>query len=129
MSDFKRLRVWKKAHALTLNVDRLAGSIRGVRYAGLRSQMTRAAMSISTNIVEGREQKAEKGFARFLGYSLGSASELEHHLIVARDIQAISEPDFTTTVDQVIDVRKMLHGLIAKLEETNPTPPKQSVSS
>jgi four helix bundle protein len=129
MSDFKRLRVWRKAHALTLNADRVAGSIRGGRYAALRTQMTRAAMSVSTNIVEGREQKSEKEFARFLGYALGSASELEHHLMVARDVQAITEVDFASTLDQLVDVRKMLHGLIKRLQESKPVTPHQPVPS
>jgi len=115
MSDFKKLRVWRKAHALTLNTHRVAGSIRGAHYAPLRSQMVRAAMSVSANIVEGREQKSERDFARFLGYALGSSSELEHHLIVARDLRAISHSDFSSTISQLIDVRKMLHGLLAKL--------------
>jgi len=118
MSDFKRLRVWRKAHALTLNVHRLAASMRGSQYSPLRSQMVRAAMSVSANIVEGREQKTEREFARFLGYSLASTSELEHHLIVARDIAAITTPDFSSTLSQLIDVRKMLHGLIRKLSPT-----------
>jgi len=129
MSDFKRLRVWRKAHALTLNADRVAGSIRGARYAALRIQMTRAAMSVSTNIVEGREAKSEKEFARFLGYALGSASELEHHLMVARDVQAITETDFSSTLDQLVGVRKMLHGLIKKLQDPKPITPKQPVPS
>ena len=60
MSDFKKLRVWRKSHALTLNVHRVAASIRGSQYAPLRSQMIRAAMSVSANIVEGREQRNER---------------------------------------------------------------------
>jgi len=115
MSDFKKQRVWRKAHALTLNVHRVASTIRGAQYSALRSQMIRAAMSISANIVEGREQKTEREFARFLGYSLGSTSELEHHLLVARDLRTISDADFSSTLGQLIDVRKMLHGLITKL--------------
>src|SRR6266576_1660571 len=119
MSDFKKLRVWRKAHALTLNVHRIAAFIRGSQFAALRNQMVRAAMSVSANIVEGREQKTEREFARFLGYALGSTSELEHHLIVARDLRAITDIDFSSTLGQVIDVRKMLHGLLAKLSQTN----------
>jgi four helix bundle protein len=98
MSDFKKLRVWRKAHALTLNVHRVAASIRGAQYAPLRNQMTRAAMSVSANIVEGREQQSEREFARFLGYALASTSELEHHFIVARDLRAITDTDFSSTL-------------------------------
>jgi four helix bundle protein len=129
MSDFKKLRVWRKAHALTLNVHRVAATIRGPQYAALRSQMTRAAMSVSANIVEGREQKSEREFARFLGYSLASTSELEHHLIVARDLRAISDATFSSPLGQLIDVRKMLHGLITALSDATSLSPNQPVPS
>jgi four helix bundle protein len=124
MSDFKKLRVWRKAHALTLNVHRVAASIRGSQYAPLRNQMTRAAMSVSANIVEGREHTTDREFARFLGYAVASASELEQHLIVASDVRAITETDYNSTVTQVKDVRKMLHGLRATLVKSKPLSPK-----
>ena|SRR6185312_6235941 len=119
MADFKKLRVWRKAHALTLNTHHVAGSIRGKENGPLRNQMVRAAMSVATNIVEGRQQRTEPEFARFLGYALASSSELEHHLIIARDLRTISKADYSSTVSQIIDVRKMLHGLIAKLVQSN----------
>jgi four helix bundle protein len=129
MSDFKKLRVWRKAHALTLNVHRVAASIRGSQYAPLRNQMIRAAMSMSANIVEGREQRNEREFARFLGYALASTSELEYHFIVARDVRAITSTDFSSTVAQVIDVRKMLHGLLGELKRSKQPSPKRTVPS
>jgi four helix bundle protein len=129
MSDFKKLRVWRKSHALTLNAHRVAASIRGTQHAALRSQMIRAAMSVSANIVEGREQKTEREFARFLGYSLASTSELEYHLIVARDLRTITDIDFSSTLGQLIDVRKMLHGLLGKLSQSNQSPSKRTVPS
>jgi four helix bundle protein len=129
MSDFKKLRVWRKAHALTLNVHRVAASIRGAQFAPLRNQMVRAAMSVSANIVEGREQRTDREFARFLGYALGSTSELEHHFIVARDLRAITQSDFTSTLEQIIDVRKMLHGLLAKLSKNKKSPSERTVRS
>lgn len=123
MSDFKKLRVWAKAHALTLNVHRVATSIKGPQYAPLRSQMIRASMSVSANIVEGREHKNDREFARFIGYALASTSELEYHFIVARDVRAITAADFSSTLSQLIDVRKMLHGLLSKLSSPNRTVP------
>jgi four helix bundle protein len=68
-------------------------------------------MSIPTNIVEGTGQKTGKEFARFLGYALNSASELESHLIMARDIRVIGISDFDSLLSRTIEVRKMLHGL------------------
>ena len=118
MSDFKRLEVWHKAHALFLSVDRVTARMRGSRYASLRSQTFRAAMSIPANIAEGRRQKSEKEFARFLGYALNSSSELEYHLIVAHDTKAISEEDFVSLIAQTITVRKMLYGLLKRISVT-----------
>jgi len=115
MSDFKRLQVWQKAHALSLCVHRVSTRMRASQFASMRSQIFRAAMSIPANIAEGRRQQSEKEFARFLGYALNSSSELEYHLIVARDTKAIREGDFVSLVSQTITVRKMLYGLIRRL--------------
>jgi four helix bundle protein len=120
MSDFKKLHVWQKAHALSLNVDRVCKRIRGPQYASLRNQAFRAAMSIPANIAEGRQKNSEKEFARFLGYALSSCSELEYHLIVARDTKAIPESDFVSLITQTITVRKMLYGLLNRLAMPNP---------
>ena len=115
MADFKKLKVWQKAHALTLCVDRSSKRIRGSQYLSLRNQMFRAAASIPANIAEGRRKTSEKEFARFLGIALGSASELENHLILARDTDAIEEDEFVSLVDQTITVRKMLYALLKRL--------------
>lgn len=129
MSDFKKLQVWQKAHALALAAHRVALRIKGSLYSSLRSQVFRAAMSIPANIAEGRRQKSEKEFARFLGYALNSSTELEHHLILARDTQVIPETDFVSLLAQTITVRKMLYGLIKRLSETDPLPSKSTQPS
>ena len=115
MGDFKKLQVWQKAHELAMDVHRRAKHIRGAQNAALRSQMTRAAQSIAANIVEGRSQRSEREFRRFLGYSLSSAAELEYHLIVARDIGCLSDAEFEALMDKLNSVRKMLIALIARL--------------
>ena len=104
MSDYKKLIVWRKAHALALNVHRIAVKLRGADHATLRSQMMRAAMSIPTNIVEGTGQQSRKDFARFIRFSLNSTSELEYHLTVARDTEAIEATDFDSLNAQTIEV-------------------------
>src|SRR3954462_12880491 len=116
MSDFKKLRVWQAAHALSLHVHRVTTRIRSPQFVSLRSQAFRAAMSIPANIAEGRRQTTDPQFARYLGYALNSASELEHHLIVARDTRIITENDFAILVAQTISVRKMLYTLIKRLQ-------------
>ena len=115
VADFKKLRVWRKAHALALNADRIAAEIRRADHKPLRVQMNRAAMSIPTNIVEGRGKRSDRDFARFLGYALGSATELEYHIIVARDVGAIADEDATSLLSHVVEIKKMLRGLIDRL--------------
>ena len=127
MSDYRKLQVWRKAHTLALDAHRAAAGIRGSQYAPFRSQIIRAALSIPANIVEGREQKTEAGFARFLRIALGSASELDYHLKAARDIQALPNGQYLSLSSQVVEVRMMLHGLLRRLEgatrEPEPTTP------
>ena len=115
MSAFKRLEVWQKSHTLSVCIHRVATRVRAPLYASLRNQLFRAAMSIPTNIAEGRRQTSEKEFARFLRYALNSSSELEYHLIVARDTRVIDEQDYATLVSQTITVRKMLFALLKRL--------------
>jgi len=77
--------------------------------------MLRASMSVPTNIVEGAGQKSQREFGRFINFALNSTSELEYHLIVARDIEVITKSDFDSLLDQTIEVRRMLHGLLNRV--------------
>lgn len=115
MGDFKKLVVWQKAHALAIHTHRVAEGIRRSHLNALRSQLVRAALSIPTNIVEGRRQESQREFARFLRYGLNSGFELEYHVIVARDIGAISDSDAASLLNEVIEVRRMLYGLILRV--------------
>lgn len=116
MTDFKKLKVWQKAHAMALDAHRVAGQIRGAKHASLKSQMTRAAMSVPTNIVEGSGQQSGREFSRFLRIALNSTTELEYHLLAARDLGAVPASDSLTLSSQVVEVRKMLYGLLRYLK-------------
>ena len=115
MSDFKKLKVWGKSHALTLNVAREATQLRGRALGSLRDQMMRAAMSIATNIVEGTGQESGKEFCRFLSIALKSSSELEYHLILAHDLRVMTRNNFESLAAQVVEVRKMLYVLRSRV--------------
>lgn len=115
MADFKKLLVWQKAHALALTSNKVAERIRGNAHVSLKSQIIRAAMSIPANIVEGRAQRSEREFARYLRIAIASSSELESHAIMALDIGAIPLSEFTALLDKIVEVRKMLNGLIGRL--------------
>lgn len=115
MSDYRKLKVWQKAYSLSLHAHRTATRIRGQHYASLRSQIIRSASSVPANIVEGREQKTDPAFARYLRFSISSASELEYHLLEAKDIGVIGRSEHLSLSSQVVEVRKMLHGMLRRL--------------
>jgi four helix bundle protein len=84
-------------------------------------------MSIPANIVEGRRQESERDFARFLRYSLNSAYELEYHLMFAQEIDVIPDEEARSLLAELIEVRRMLHGLLKRISP-NDTSPKPSGS-
>jgi four helix bundle protein len=115
VTDFKKLKVWQKAHLMAMDAHRVTGQFRGMKHASLRTQITRAALSVPTNVVEGCGQRSALEFSRFLRIALNSTSELEYHLLAARDLGAVRSSDSLTLVSQVIEVRKMLYGLLRSL--------------
>ena len=111
MSDFRKLEVWQKAHELMLRVHEVMRDMRGPQYLSLRNQILRAAMSIPANIVEGRAQRSDREFSRFVGYAIASSSELEYHLFAATEIGVLSRGRTDPLVERTIGVRRMLIGL------------------
>ena len=84
-------------------------------------------MSVPANIVEGRAQKTDREFARYLRIALGSATEIEYHLIIGNDIGAIAQQDFQSLLAEVVDTKKMLSGLLRRLDPSKPpSEPKQT---
>jgi four helix bundle protein len=115
MQDFKDLKVWQRAHELTLGIyGATRGFPREETYA-LTAQLRRAASSIPANVAEacGRDGSAE--FGRFLKIAMGSASETEYHLILARDLDYIERGTWEQLNAHTIEVKKMLAALILKL--------------
>ena len=111
MGNYKKLKVWEKAHAVALEVCRTAAGIPSGQYGCLRNQMIRAALSIPTNIVEGSGQESGKDCCRFLRYSINSANEAEYHCLVARDLGLIGRSEHGKIESNTIEVRRMLYGL------------------
>src|SRR2546426_6254710 len=94
MQGFRRLNVWEKARELTLEVYRITAPFPKEELYALTSQLKRAASSIAANIAEGCGRGSDADFGRFLLISMGSASELEYHLLLARDLKFLSETDY-----------------------------------
>ncbi len=122
LRDFKGLLVWRRAHALALSVYR-AMPLKGRReHAALINQARRAAISISANIAEGCARATQRDFMKFLNISYASAAELEYHLILAGDLGLVGASAFRSLTDQVVQVRRMLAGLLKRVGDGNDGP-------
>jgi four helix bundle protein len=115
VQDFRKLFVWRKAHRLTIQVYEQTASFPRGRGWALESQLTRAATSVPANIAEGCGRAGDRDFRRFLRHSLGSACELEYHLLLARDLGFLPEAIYVQLGPQIEEIKRMLVGLIRRL--------------
>ncbi|MGB9075157.1 MAG: four helix bundle protein [Terriglobales bacterium] len=116
MKDFKELRVWSKAHELTVFIYNLTRAFPKDEIYGLTSQVRRSAASIGANIAEGCGRRSDGEMTRFLQIARGSASETEYHLLLAKDLGFLSEGDFQKTEQRVVEVQRMLTALVQKVQ-------------
>ena len=115
MQDFRKLQVWEKSHDLTVRIYELTSEFPREEMYGLTSQIRRACASIPTNIAEGCGRESSIDFARFLQIAMGSASETEYLILLARDLKYLDTNQHTELMKITIGVKKMLTGLIKKL--------------
>jgi four helix bundle protein len=120
MYPFRQLDVWRKAHELSLHIYRISQGIDWRVYAGLASQMQRAALSIPLNIAEGSGRASSPQFAHFLQIAIGSAHELDYQLLLARDLGTLEPADHAQLQARVSEVNRMLVGLRRKVMENAP---------
>ena len=116
MKDFRNLHVWRKAHELALSAYKATAVFPKHEQFVLTAQIRRAAISIPANIAEGCGRRSDTDFARFLQMAVGSANELEYHLLLACDLQFVSQTQHQSLSRQLIEIRRMLTGLIQKLK-------------
>jgi four helix bundle protein len=116
MEDFKNLRVWGKAHELTLIVYGKTQAFPKAEIYGLTSQLRRAAASVGANIAEGCGRRSDGEMNRFLQIARGSASELEYHLLLARDLRLLDTADFEDMETRTLEIQRMLASLAASVK-------------
>jgi four helix bundle protein len=115
VKNFRDLKVWQKAHQLTLAVYQLTASFPREELYGLRAQLRRAGSSIAANLAEGCGRNGDAELARFCSMAMGSASELEYHLLLARDLKLIPSKDYQALQERATELNRMLTALIQKL--------------
>jgi four helix bundle protein len=116
MQNYKNLSVWQKAHRLAVDIYMLTDSFPSKEIYGLTSQMRRCSVSIPANIAEGCGRNGKAEMARFLHISTGSAFELEYYLLLAGDLNYISENQFNVYNDKVAEIKRMVSALSKKIK-------------
>ena len=115
MRDYKKYIVWQKSHEIVLDIYKVTRDFPKDELFELTSQMKRASSSIPTNIAEGCGRSSDKDFCRFLYISFGSANELEYQILLSIDLNFIDSEKGQKLLAQIEEIKKMLNGLITKL--------------
>ena len=111
MQDYEKLKVWRKAHELTLVIYQLTHSFPMDERFGLISQMRRCAASIPSNIAEGSGRGTDRDFARFCQIAMGSACELNYQSLLSHELGYLSDADYHRIDAAINEIQKMLTGL------------------
>ncbi len=117
MKNFKELKVWQKGVEITVNSYKLVDTFPNTERYSLSQQITRAAVSIPSNIAEGSSRSSEKEYARFLEISLGSSFELETQYLIAQKINFGDQQQLTTGLQLLNEEQKMIMAFINKLNK------------
>jgi len=113
---FINLKVWQRAHALTLHLYRLTSRFPSEERFGLTSQLRRAAVSVGANVAEGSKRRSRTDYARFINMAEGSLAETEHLMLVSRDLGLIPLDVATNVLSEIDEIARMLNGLRSKVE-------------
>jgi four helix bundle protein len=115
MQDFRELSTWKKAHTIVLHIYKASESLPQSENFGLLLQLRRSATIIATRIAEGAGKDLPSEFSFDLQRARAAANELEYLLLLARDLSYFPQELHTVLTDEVIEVRRMISGLMKKL--------------
>jgi len=126
LKDFKELKVWQKAYEFSLSVYLISKSFPREEVYGLTSQLRRATVSIGANIAEGCGRRSDGEFVRFLQIARGSSSEVEHHLLLARDLKFMPQSVYADLERKLAEVQRMLTSLVSVIQEKTPKSQEKS---
>lgn len=115
MRNFREIKVWAKSHELVLSIYRISRSFPREEFYSLTSQLRRAAAAIPTNIAEGSGRGSHADFARFAQIAMGSASEVEYLLLLARDLQYVDSAIHKDLEVRIVEIKRMLTAFLRKL--------------
>ena len=116
MQDFRNLEVWQKAHQLTLSIYRITKRFPDEERFGLVSQLRRASASIGANLAEGCGRGSDADFSRHVQIAMGSACEVEYHVLLSRDLGYVDDASHQTLHEDTARIKRMLTSLLKSLK-------------
>jgi four helix bundle protein len=129
MRDFRQIRVWAKAHHFTLEIYTVTARFPKEELYGLTSQLRRASASIAANIAEGFGRGGNVELARFLQIAIGSAFEVEYHILLAKDLGLITKERNELLEEHIIEIKRMLAALLLKVRTDSKDGKQQTANS
>lgn len=112
IKSFTELKAWQEGHRLVLDIYQLTSGFPQSEMFGLTSQLRRAIISFTSNIAEGFSRKSYREKWQFYSMTLGSLTEVQNQLLIARDIKYITVEEFNKIAEQTIIASKLTNGLI-----------------
>ena len=119
MKNFRELQIWRRSHRLTLAIYKATKQFPREELYGLTSQLRRACSSIPTNIAEGCGRDGDAELARFVQIAMGSASEVEYQLLLARDLEYLTADEYQTLNNELVEIKRMINAFIQQLRKAN----------
>ncbi len=116
MKNFKELEIWQKGFEIAVETYMLTNTFPSPEKIRISSQITRAAVSIPSNVVQGSSRKSDKDYHRFIEISLGSSFELETQLLIAKAVELGNEANCNSVLSKVPDEQKMLSSFMNSLK-------------
>lgn len=116
MANFKELLVWQKSINFVTEIYELTNGFPKSEMYGLTSQIRRASISIPSNIAEGNSRRSVADYLQFLKIARGSCAEVETQLIIAQNLKFLNEEHYLKLNQDIIEISKMLNGLINSLK-------------
>lgn len=129
IQSYKDLDVWKKSVALVTEIYQASSEFPKEEVYGLTSQIRRAAVSIPSNIAEGRGKRSTRDFIRFLNIAYGSLCEVETQLVIAANLGLLALDKLDSLTTSTSEIARMLNGLVTSLESKLPTPESRILSA
>ena len=123
--SYRDIRAWQKAMELVTEIYRVSARFPRSEMYGLTKQVREAAVSVPSNIAEGKGRQTKKDYLQFLYRARGSSLEVQTQLEIARNLEFLDETTFDATIAQAAEAGRVLNGLISNVAQQVGSPKSQ----